>query len=143
MCKLFRKASPTSRVSSEPRNSTATVHPDIAVEENALLFHVDVSVVEPTSTRALAEEGGSATTKGTAARIMEAAKLAKYHGTEWANVIPFVLESTGHLGKEAETLLDRTTADKIALRAWFLEELSLILARSQGKMRIKAHALLR
>ena len=63
LCKLFRKASPTSRVSSEPRNSTAAVHPDIAVEENALLFHVDVSVVEPTSTRALTEEGGSATTK--------------------------------------------------------------------------------
>ena len=143
LCKLFRKASPTSRVSPEPRNSSAAVHPDIAVEENALLFHVDVSVIEPTSTRALAEEGGSATTKGTAARIMEAVKLAKYHGTEWSNVIPFVLESTGHLGKEAETLLDRTTADKRALRAWFLEELSLILSRSQGKMRIKAHALLR
>ena len=104
---------------------------------------MDVSVVEPTSMRALAEEGGSATTKGTAARIMEAVTLAKYQGTEWANVIPFVLESTGHLGKEAETLLDRTTADKRALRTWILEELSLILARSQGKMRIKAHALLR
>ena len=143
MCKLLRKASPTSRVSSEPRNSIAAIHPDIAVEENVLLFHVDVSVVEPTSMRTLAEEGGSATTKGTAARLKEAAKLAKYHGTEWANVIPFVLETTGHPGKEAETLLDKTTADKRTLRTWFLKELSLILARSQGKMRIKAHALLR
>ena len=143
LCKLLRKASPASRVSSEPRNSTAAVHPDIAVEENALLFHVDVSVVEPTSVHALAEDGGSATTKGAAAGLKEEAKRAKYQGTEWANVIPFVLESTGHLGKEAEALLDKTTAGKRTLRAWFNEELSLILARSQGKMRIKAHALLR
>ena len=35
---------------------------------------------------------------------MEAGTFAKYQGIEWANVIPFVLESTGHLGKEAETL---------------------------------------
>ena len=135
LCKLLRKASPTSRMSSEPRNSTAAIYPDIAVEENTLLFHAEVYVVEPTSMRA--------TTKGTAARLKEAAKLAKYHGTEWANVIPFVLESTGHLGKEAEALLEKTTADKRTLRTWFLEELLLILARSQGKMRIKAHALLR
>ena len=33
-----------------------------------------------------------------------------------------------------DPFLDRTTADKRTLRAWFLEELSLILARSQGKM---------
>ena len=143
LCKLLRKASPTSQVSSEPRDSTAAIHPDIAVEEDALLFHVDVSIVEPTSVHALAENGGSATTKGAAARLMEAAKFAKYQGTEWVNVVPFVLESTGHLGKEAEALLDKITADKKALRAWFLETLSLILARSQGKMRLKSHALLR
>ena len=143
LCKLLRRASPASRVSSEPRDSSVPIHPDIAVEENAILFHVDVSVVEPTAVHALAENGGSATTKGAAAGLQEAAKLAKYRGSEWINVIPFVLESTGHLGKEAEVLLAKTTADKPALRAWFLAELSLILARSQGKMRLKSHALLR
>ena len=143
LCKLLRRASPASRVSSEPRDGSAPIHPDIAVEENALLFYIDVSVVEPTAVHALAENGGSATTKGAAAGLREAAKLAKYRGSEWVNVIPFVLESTGHLGKKAEALLDKTTADKPALRAWFLAELSLILARSQGKMRLKTHALLR
>ena len=143
LCKLLRRASPASRVSSEPRNSTAPIHPDIAVEENALLFHVDVSVVEPTAVHALAENGGAATTKGAAAGLQETAKLAKYQGSEWTNVIPFVLESTGHLGKQAEALLDKTTADKPVLRTWFLTELSLLLARSQGKMRLKSHALLR
>ena len=81
--------------------------------------------------------------KGAAAASKEAAKIAAYSGTEWANVIPFVLESTGHLGKAAEDLLEEITLDRRHLRTWFLEELSLILARTQGRMRLHSHALLR
>ena len=143
LCKLLRRASPTARVTSEPRNPSAAHHPDIAIEDNALLFHVDVSIVEPTSMHALSENVAAYTTKGAAAASKEAEKIALYATTDWANVIPFVLESTGHLGKAAEDLLEKTTVEKRYLRTWFLEELSLLLARSQGRMRMHSHALLR
>ena len=143
LCKLLRRASPTARVTLEPREATAARHPDIGVEDNALLFHVDVSIVEPTSMHALSENIAAATTKGAAALSKETAKIAAYSNTNWANVIPFVLESTGHLGKSAEDLLEKTTARQRPLRTWFLEELSLLLARTQGRMRLHSHALLR
>ena len=66
LCKLLRRASPTSRVIPEPREASATHHPDIAIEDNALLFHVDVSIIEPTSLHALSDVA-AATTKGAAA----------------------------------------------------------------------------
>ena len=143
LCKLLRKASPTARVTSEPREASAPRHPDIAVEDNALLFHIDVSIVEPTSVQALTENVGSSTTKGAAAACKEREKNTIYASTDWVNVIPFVLESTGHLGKEAEALLEKITATNRALHSWFLDELSLLLARSQGRMRLHSQALLR
>ena len=143
LCKLLRKASPTARVTVEPREASAPRHPDIAVEDDALLFHIDVSIVEPTSVQALTANVGSATTKGATAAYKEREKNSIYASTEWVNVVPFVLESTGHLGKEAEALLEKTTATNRALRSWFLDELSLLLARSQGRMRLHSLALLR
>ena len=140
---MIRRASPSSRVTLEPREASAAHHPDLAIEDNAVLYHVDVSIVEPTSLRALSATIAADTTKGAAAASKEAAKMAIYEGTDWVNVIPFVLESTGHLGRAAEDLLEKITLEKRALRKWFLEELSLILARSQGRMRLHTHALLR
>ena len=143
LSKLLRRASPTSRVTLEPRDASAAHHPDIAVEDNAILYHVDVSIVEPTSEHAMSANIAAATTKGAAAASKETAKIATYSGTDWANVIPFVLESTGHLGKAAEDLLEKITLERRPLRAWFLEELSTLLARTQGRMRLHSHALLR
>ena len=143
LSKLLRRASPTSRVTLEPRDASAAHHPDIAVEDNAILYHVDVSIVEPTSEHAMSANIAAATTKGAAAACKETAKIATYSGTDWANVIPFVLESTGHLGKATEDLLEKITLERRPLRAWFLEELSTLLARTQGRMCLHSHAFLR
>ena len=86
----LRRASPTSRATLEPRDASATRYPDIAVEDDAILYHVDVSIV-PMSANI------TATTEGAAAASKDEAKIATYLGTAWANAIPFVLEFTGHL----------------------------------------------
>ena len=107
------------------------------------MCHVDVSIVEPTSEHAMSANIAAATTKGAAASSKEASKIATYSGTEWANVIPFVLESTGHLDKAVGDLLEKITLDRRYLRTWFLEEHSLLLARTQGRMRLHSQALSR
>ena len=91
LSKVPRRASPTSRVTLEPRDASAAHHPDIAVEDNAILYHVDVSIVEPTSEHAMSANIAAAMNKGAAAASKETAKIATYSGTDWANVIPFVL----------------------------------------------------
>ena len=60
-----------SRVTLEPRDASAAHHPDIAVEDNAILNHVDVSIVEPTSEHAISANIAAATTKGAAAASKE------------------------------------------------------------------------
>ena len=96
LSRLLRRASPISRVTLEPRDASASRYPDIAVEDNAILYHVDVSIVEPTSEHAMSANIAAATNKGAAASSKEAAKIATYSGTEWANVIPFVREFHRH-----------------------------------------------
>ena len=68
---------------------------------------------------------------------METTKVAKFANTEWPATVPFVLESTGFLGKCAEDLLEKVTRDK-----WFKGELSLILARCEGRMRLHSQSML-
>ena len=91
LAKLFRKTSSNSRVTLEPRDAGSSRHPDIAVVEDSGEYHIDVSIVEPTSTHAISRFDSSATTKGVAAAFMETTKVAKYANTEWPATVPVVL----------------------------------------------------
>ena len=125
----------------EPRD-TSTRYPDIAVAEDSETYYIDVSIVEPTSRHAISSTRSSSTTKGAAALSMERTKATAYANTEWRGTVPFVLESTGLLGKRAEGLLEHTTRYCPHLFNWFNVELSLLLARSEGRMRVHTQALL-
>ena len=141
LAKLIRKTSLNSRVTLEPRDASSR-HPDIAVVDDSGEYHIDVSIVEPTSRHAISRFDSSATTKGVAATFMERSKTAKYANTEWPATVPFVLESTGYLGKCAEVLLEKLTRDSPHLLKWFKGELSLILARCEGRMRMHSQSML-
>ena len=141
LVKLLHKASPNTRVTLEPRD-TGTRYPDIAVVEASETYHIDVSIVETTSRRAITSTVSSATTKGAAASFMERNKTSTYANTEWPDTVPFVLESTGRMGKRAEGLLEHITRDSPPLLNWFKGELSLLLARSEGRMRLHTQSLL-
>ena len=141
--KLFRKTSSNTRVTLEPRDAGSSRHPDIAVVEDSGEYHIDVSIMEPSSTHAISRFDSSATTKGVAAAFMETTKVAKYANTEWPATVPFVLESTGFLGKCAEDLLEKVTRDDSPhLLNWFKGELSLILARCEGRTRLHSQSML-
>ncbi len=142
LVKLLRKASPSARITLEPRDATARRHPDILIEDNAMSYHVDVSIVEPTSVHALSDAIGAATNKGAAAAMQETKKISSYANTSWPDTLPFVLESTGRLGTSAEHLLEKITSEKNHLRSWFNGEISLLMAKYQGRMRIHTHALI-
>ena len=66
----------------------------VAIEDNAVLFYVDMCIVEPASMHALSENIAAFTTKGAAAASKETEKIALCATTDWTNVVPFVLEST-------------------------------------------------
>ena len=91
---------------------------------------------------AISRFDSSATINGVAAIFMERSKTAKYANTEWPATVPFVLESTGYLGKCAEVLLEKLTRDRSHLLKWFKGELSLILARCEGRMRMHSQSML-
>ena len=139
--KLLHKAVPRARITLEPRDA-ASRHPDIAVVEDSGVWHVDISIVEPTSRHAVSSNESSAATKGAAAAYMEQIKINKYSNTEWLDTVPFILESSGYLGKRAEALLEKVTKESPHLRTWFKGELSLLLARSEGRMRLHSQSLL-
>ena len=141
LTKLLRKASSSARVTLEPRDASAR-HPDIAVVEDSGHYHIDVAIVEPTSRRATSSAESSATTKGAAAAYMERTKITTYANTAWPATVPFVLESTGFMGNCAMTLLERITKDSPPLLTWFKGELALLLARSEGRMRLHSQSLL-
>ena len=84
----------------------------------------------------------SATTNGTAASFIERTKDNTYANTEWHDSVPFVLECTDLMGKRAEGLLEYITRDCPHLLSFFKRELSLLLARSEGKMRLYTQSLL-
>ena len=73
---------------------------------------------------------------------MERTKDNTYANTEWHDTVPFVLESTGLMGKRAEGLLEYFTRNYPLLLSFFRGELSLLLARSEGKMRLHTQSLL-
>ena len=141
LVKLIHKACPNARVTLEPRDA-GTRYPDIAVVEDSETYHIDVSIVEPTSRHAISSTQSSARTKGAAASFMERTKDNTYANTEWRDTVPFVLESTGLMGKRAEGLLEYITRDCPHLMSFFKGELSLLLARSEGKMRLHTQSLL-
>ena len=103
---------------------------------------MDISIVEPTSRHAVSSNESSAATKGAAAAYMEQIKINKYSNREWLDTVPFILESSGYLGKRAEALLEKITKESPHLRTWFTGELSLLLARSEGRMRLNSQSLL-
>ena len=71
---------------------------------------------------------------------MERSKTSACANTEWPDTVPFVLESTGRMGKRAEGL--HITRDSPPLLNWFKGELSLLLSRSEGRMRLHTQSLL-
>ena len=72
----------------------------------------------------------------------ETTKAAKYANTELPATVPFVLESTGFLGKCADALLEKVTRGSPHLIKWFKGEMSPILARCEGRMRLHSQSLL-
>ena len=91
------------RVTLGPRDArdAASRHPAIAVVEDSGVWHVDISIVEPTSRHAVSSSESSATTKGAAAAYMEQIKINKYSKTEWLDTVPLILDGVFGLPRQA------------------------------------------
>ena len=131
LTKLLRKASSSARVTLEPRDASAR-HPDIAVVEDSGHYHIDVAIVEPTSRRATSSAESSATTKGAAAAYMDRTKITTYANTAG---LPQCLLCSSPPASWA-IAPRRYSSESPPLLIWFKGELALLLARSEGRMRL-------
>ena len=105
LSRLLRRVSPITRdILIEPVAPSVTRHPDIAMENNAIFYHVDVSLQSPL--RCNDQSCRGCNRRGVEDR--------QYSGAEGANVILFVLESTGHLEKTADDVLRTITLELVA-----------------------------
>ena len=139
LAKFLKRIHPQSNIVLEPDENGPADHyrrPDILAEIDGKVFAIDVSIAEPASARAQSHhEFPSTITPDGAALQAESRKFADYRETVYNNtLVPFILESTGRLGPSAKTFLDRISGQDFTSRSYFLLELSIVLARSAGKL---------
>lgn len=106
--------------------------PDVRITAHNMSFYIDFTVVEPTAPSVL-QACESHLWSGRAAEFGETRKRAQY-STMPPNfkLIPFSVESTGRLGREAAALLGKMCCNHPRLLRAFLRDLSCILARHSG-----------
>ena len=122
LAKLIRKTSSNSRVTLEPRDASSR-HPDIAV----VMTQANITSTSPSwSLPQNMRSQDSIPQRPSKAWLLPSWSAPRPRNTRR---VPFVLESTGYLGKCAEVLLEKVTRDSPHLLKWFKGELSLILAR--------------
>ena len=128
---IKRGSDPGVVVTVEPQVGPGERQPDIKVERNGGTTYIDVVIASPISAGALAH--GSRERLGVAAEEAEARKRSDYAGCAH-EVVPFAIETYGHLGKAAKTYLQRLspklTMDQMAS---FYKDISHILAFHLGR----------
>ena len=113
----------------------ANIEMDIVLKTDNMVRHIDVAVVDPGAPKYVI--GGSATSGGRAAVMRENSKIRKYAaampGLDQATCfVPFVVETSGRLGKKAvEFLAFLKLPDDVSKRLH--RALVLILARQGGR----------
>jgi hypothetical protein len=110
---------------------------DLRIRMNAILKVIDVAVVDPGCSTALAK--GSANFPDRAARMRQEQKINQY-----AQVVPhivnsdvfvaFVVEATGRLGPSAKAFVDKIGENHSFFRSRFLDQLSGCIARYNALM---------
>jgi hypothetical protein len=112
------------------------VIPDLIVQIAQQTFAVDVAVSNPAAISYIIK--GSDREKGVAAAEMENKKLERYSTVrglvESGNLVPFVVEATGFLGKRASSFLDRITDTRPDLRNRFIDQMNVVLNHAIGQM---------
>jgi len=112
---FLKTCNPTAVVTIEPTNvipregGEAARRPDIRFEKEGAVHSVDVAIVDPAAEVHLRHhEIPSHSIEGGAARQEEDQKLLLYRHTPLDGLVtPFVMESTGRLGSEAVSYLER------------------------------------
>jgi hypothetical protein len=110
--------------------------PDITYEARGVTKHIDVLVVDPLAERYQRGEHHPGKVAGGAAIQGELRKRQGYAGSDYVEtLVPFVVESTGRFGPEAERFV-REHGGSAASQAALKKSISTILAIWEGKRRV-------
>jgi hypothetical protein len=140
---LIKKCRPYATVLQEQtvgqRSNGTSAITDILISEGSSFSHLDVTIKSPTSDQALSK--GSHSCQYIAASLGEEIKVKSYSTlppTVSNSLIPFSLECTGLLGREAKKFLRGLKApeDCPAAISYFRMNVSRILAKTQAIMMI-------
>jgi hypothetical protein len=128
------------RVTVEPRAVVDGVReawgPDLAFETRGVTKHIDVLIVDPAAERYQHGDNHPGKVAGGAAMQGEQRKWQRYIGSHYEEtLVPFVLESTGRFGPEAERFV-REYGGSASSQAALKKRISVALAIWEGKRRV-------
>lgn len=145
LCKVFGRACVSKEVVVSPPNLRSSVRADLVLRRaNTQDIWIDVSIVSPSCNKYLVH--GSDEQALVAASAMESVKRAKYEPARNAlgrleeSVVPFVIESSGRLGKSALNFIDLVKAARpqAATIPFSMKRIQAVIAQFNAKVSSRA-----
>jgi hypothetical protein len=134
---LLKRIYPNVLIENEPtvfENTNRVIRSDIRYHVDGNPIIIDVGIACPTSHISGANDLNSAYHECGAADAMEQRKRQNVERFIGRGFIPFVVESTGRLGRAASLFLHRLCVDRTELKTSFLYNLSTHIAQESGRM---------